>query len=110
MYTKRLQASVTHDILVQLNNLGWNIDEKDPKCNVLQQRVKLTKQKELLGGKIPDFVLYKEGSNEPMIIIEAKKPNESIQSAMTQALERYAKPLNTPLIFAYNGSYIETQY
>lgn len=71
--------------------------------------MKLTKQKELLNGKIPDFVLYKEGSNEP-IIIEAKKPNESIQLAMNQALNLYAKPLNTPLIFAYNGSYIETQY
>jgi type I restriction enzyme M protein len=110
MYTKRLEASVTHDILVQLNNLGWNVDEKDQKCNVFQQRVKLTKQKELLGGKIPDFVLYKEGSNEPMIIIEAKKPNESIQLAMEQAHNLYAKPLNCPLIFAYNGSYIETQY
>jgi type I restriction enzyme M protein len=110
MYTKRLEASVTHDILVQLNNLGWNVDEKDPKCNVFQQRVKLTKQRELLGGKIPDFVLYKEGSNEPMIIIEAKKPNESIQLAMEQAHNLYAKPLNCPLIFAYNGSYIETQY
>ncbi len=110
MYTKRLEASVTHDILVQLDNLGWIVDEKDPKCNVFQQRVKLTKQKELLRGKIPDFVLYKEGSNEPIIIIEAKKPNETIQSAMHQALNLYAKPLNTPLIFAYNGSYIETQY
>ena len=78
--------SSTYDILAQLNNLGWNVDEKDPKCNVFQQRVKLTKQKELLDGKIPDFVLYKEGSNETMIIIEAKKPNKSIQSAMTQAL------------------------
>ncbi|OZG31688.1 N-6 DNA methylase [Rickettsia endosymbiont of Culicoides newsteadi] len=110
MYTKRLEASVTHDILVQLANLGWIVDEKDPRCNVYQQRVKLTKQKELLNGKIPDFVLYKEGSNEPIIIIEAKKPNESIQLAMHQALNLYAKPLNTPLIFAYNGSYIETQY
>ncbi len=110
MYTKRLEASVTHDILVQLDNLGWIVDEKDPRCNVYQQRVKLTKQKELLSGKIPDFVLYKEGSNEPIIIIEAKKPNETIQLAMHQALNLYAKPLNTPLIFAYNGSYIETQY
>lgn len=110
MYTKRLEASVTHDILVQLDNLGWIVDEKDPKCNVFQQRVKLTKQKELLNGKMPDFVLYKEGSNEPIIIIEAKKPNESIQLAINQALNLYAKPLNTPLIFAYNGSYIETQY
>ncbi|MDR0329515.1 MAG: N-6 DNA methylase [Rickettsia sp.] len=110
MYTKRLEASVMHDILVQLDHLGWIVDEKDQKCNVFQQRVKLTKQKELLNGKIPDFVLYKEGSNEPIIIIEAKKPNESIQLAMNQALNLYAKPLNTPLIFAYNGSYIETQY
>ncbi len=110
MYTKRLEASVTYDILVQLANLGWIVDEKDPRCNVYQQRVKFTKQKELLNGKIPDFVLYKEGSNEPIIIIEAKKPNESIQLAMHQALNLYAKPLNTPLIFAYNGSYIETQY
>lgn len=110
MYTKRLEASVTHDILVQLNNLGWNVDEKDPKCNVFQQRVKLTKQKELLSGKIPDFVLYKEGSNEPIIIIEVKKPNKSIQSALEQAYNLYAKPLNCPLIFAYNGSYVETQY
>ncbi|WP_341757796.1 hypothetical protein [Candidatus Tisiphia endosymbiont of Ditula angustiorana] len=64
MYTKRLEASVMHDILVQLDNLGWIVDEKDPKCNVFQQRVKLTKQKELLNGKIPDFVLYKEVTNQ----------------------------------------------
>ncbi len=110
MYTKRLEASVTHDILVQLNNLGWTVDEKDPKCNVFQQRVKLKKQQELLRGKKPDFVLYQENSNIPIAIIEAKKPNESIQSALNQASELYAKPLNTPLIFAYNGSYIETQF
>ena len=29
------RLDMTHDILVQLNNLGWNVDEKDPKCNVL---------------------------------------------------------------------------
>ncbi len=28
------RLDITHDILVQLNNLGWNVDEKDPKCNV----------------------------------------------------------------------------
>ena len=110
MYTKRLEASVTHDILVQLNNLGWIVDEKDLKCNVFQQRVKLKTQQDLLGGKKPDFVLYQENSNVPIAIIEAKKPNESIQFAMNQALELYAKPLSTPLIFAYNGSYIETQF
>ena len=82
MYTKRLEASVTHDILVQLNNLGWIVDEKDLKCNVFQQRVKLKTQQELLGGKKPDFVLYQENSNVPIAIIEAKKPNESIQFAM----------------------------
>lgn len=65
MYTKRLEASVMHDILVQLDNLGWIVDEKDPKCNVFQQRVKLTKQKELLNGK--NLTLYytrKEVTNQ----------------------------------------------
>lgn len=110
MYTKRLEASVVRDVLVQLDNLGWVTDEKDSNCNVFQQRVKLSRQQELLNGKRPDFCLYKEGSNDPFIIIEVKRPNQSIHEAMDQALNFYAKPLNCPLIFAYNGSYIETQF
>jgi hypothetical protein len=45
-----------------------------------------------------------------MIIIEAKKPNKVYNRRWHKPWNGYAKPLNTPLIFAYNGGYIETQY
>ena len=110
MYTERLEYSVVSDILLQLDNLGWNVDERNPECNVFQGRAKLEKQKETLQGKRPDFILYKENSNQPIAVIEAKKPNQSVRKALQQARELYATPLNIPLIFAYNGSYIETEY
>ena len=50
MYTKRLEASVTHSILTQLGNLGWVVDETNPECNVFQQRAKTEEQRKLLKG------------------------------------------------------------
>jgi hypothetical protein len=40
MYTKRLEASVAYSILIQLENLGWIVDETKAECNVFQQRPK----------------------------------------------------------------------
>lgn len=116
MNTDRLEASVTHSICTQLENLGWHIDEKNPNNNVTQQRVRTVIEQEKIreanGGKLkyPDFVLYEEGSNRAIAIIEAKKPGKSLESAIIQARELYAKPLNAPLIFAYNGTYVETEH
>jgi type I restriction enzyme M protein len=62
----------------QLRNLGWNNDPKSKDRNVYQQRVKTESQKEKLQGKRPDYVLYKSGSNEPIAVIEAKKPGQNI--------------------------------
>ena len=56
MYTRRLEASVTHSILTQLDNLGWVVDETKPECNVFQQRAKTEEQKKQLRGKAPDFL------------------------------------------------------
>jgi hypothetical protein len=66
MYTKRLEASVTHSILTQLDNLGWVIDETSPECNVFQQRAKTKEQQKLLKGKAPHFVLYQSGTDCPI--------------------------------------------
>jgi len=110
MYTKRLEASVTFSILTQLENLGWVIDEKDSLNNVTQQRTKTDKEKKNLKGKIPDFVLYEFNTNTPIGIIEAKRPNKTLDKVLDEAEEKYAKPLNAPLIFAYNDTYIETRY
>src|SRR5438309_2111678 len=110
MDTKKLEASVTYSILTQLSNLGWVVDESNPQNNVTQQRAKTQEQKTKLKGKAPDFVLYQQGTSIPIGIIEAKKPNQSLDAAIKQAEERYAKPLNAPLVFAYNGTFVETRH
>ena len=110
MYTQRLEASVTHSIITQLENLGWIVDETNPKCNVTQQRAKTDEQKKKLKGKLPDFVLYQYNTDRPIGVIEAKRPAKTLQQAMSDAENKYAKPLGTPLILTYNDTYIETRY
>jgi len=116
MVTKRLEASVVHSICTQLENLGWVVNESDALNNVTQQRVRTESQQRQLSaansGRLtyPDFVLYEQGSNRPVCIIEAKRPGESLDAALTQAEERYARPLNAPLIFAYNDTFVSTRY
>lgn len=106
----RLEASVTTAICTQLQNLGWQIDERKPDCTVFQQRAKTPDQQKALKGNKPDFVLYQEGTSTPIGVIEAKKPNDSLDKALNQAEEKYAKPLNAPLIFAYNDTYVATRF
>lgn len=116
MYTKKLEAAVTHSICTQLDNLGWVVDESSPENNVTQQRAKTEAQKQLLkeanGGvlKFPDFVLYEKGTTKPVGIIEAKRPGESLEKALCQATKRYAKPLNAPLVFAYNDTFVDARH
>ena len=110
MYTKRLEASVTHAILTQLENLKWVVDETNPECNVFQQRAKTEEQKKLLKGKAPDFVLYQSGTNHPIAVIEAKRPDETLTKVLDDVEEKYAIPLEAPLIFAYNDTFISTRY
>lgn len=116
LYTKRLEASVTTSICTQLNNLGWIVDERDPKNNVTQQRAKTDAQKQCLkeanGGvlKHPDFVLYEQGTSNPIAVIEAKRPGESLSAAIEQAQTRYARPLGAPLVFAYNDTFVDTRH
>ncbi len=114
MYTKKLEAAVTHSICTQLTNLGWVVDESSPDNNVTQQRAKTEYQKELLKKagtpKFPDFVLYEKGTTKPIGIIEAKRPGESLEKASHQATRRYAKPLNAPLVFAYNDTFVDARH
>ena len=60
--------------------------------------------------KFPDFVLYEQGSSNPIAVIEAKRPGESLAKALDQANQLYAKPLNAPLVFAYNDTFVATNY
>jgi len=93
-----------------LENLGWDIDEESPDCNVTTENPKLIEQKKKLNGKEGDYFLYKSGTNEIIAIIETKRPNGSIKQALQQGIDRYAKPLNVPVVFATDGSIIRTYH
>ena len=116
LYTHRLEASVIHSICTQLVNLGWIVDESSPDNNVTQQRAKTEAQRARLRDarsgtlKFPDFVLYESGTTSPLAVIEAKRPGQSLDNALTQAIDLYAIPLNAPLVFAYNDTYVESRH
>ena len=111
----RTEQAVIHSICTQLENLGWVVNETDARNNVTQHRVKTLEQRRHLADanegrpRFPDFVLYQEKSNNPIGIIEAKRPGESLDSALIQAEDRYAAPLKAPLIFAYDDTFVVTR-
>jgi len=95
-----------------LINNGWVIDNASDK-NVYFQKAKPEHQHKLesfsnkKGYKKPDYILYK--GNKPIGIIEAKRGGKALNEALKQATE-YAEMLEAPLIFASNGSYVETNH
>lgn len=95
-YTKKL----IEDKLLKLN---YNMDELDNKCNVYRERAKMQYQDDLLKGKNPDFIIYKTKTDIPLAVIEAKRLGMTLEQAIEQAIEYYAKPLNIPVIFVFNG-------
>ncbi len=105
-----LESHTRTQINLRLQNLGWVLNEHDPNCNVFQEQAKTQKQNEVFGGKKPDYVLYETGTDVPIGIIEAKKPGQDLDKALLQAKERYAKPLNVPLAFAFNDTFVIAEH
>jgi type I site-specific restriction endonuclease len=91
-----LEAHTRSQIHVRLQNLGWIFDEKDPSCNVFQEHAKTDAQDKKFGGGKPDYVLYESGTDNPIAVIEAKKPGLNLDGAMIQG-EKYARAINAPL-------------
>lgn len=58
-------------------------------------------------GKRPDYTLYPTQSNDPIAVIEAKKPGRNIHQALAQG-GRYAQRLDAPLVFATDGVFTKT--
>ena len=106
--TSPKESSVRKTIDVVLTNLGWTIDEQSPSCNVFTERAKTREQECLLGGKKPDYLLYHSNSDIPIGVIEAKPPGYSLHAAIEQAVERYAAPLAISIVFATDGTFVET--
>lgn len=110
MLRSPLEAHTRNQINLRLKNLGWNLDEKDPKCNVTQEQAKTDELNALFQGKNPDYVLYNLEGNEPIGVIEAKRPGEDLNEAMKQAIDLYGKPLRVPLAFAFNDTFVTAKH
>lgn len=88
----------------KLEKLGYCVDELNPDCNIYRERAKMEYQDQLLDGKNPDFLIYEKNTDNILAVIEAKRSSIAIDVAKEQAIEFYAKPLNIPIIFLFNGN------
>ncbi|UCM86248.1 MAG: N-6 DNA methylase [Rickettsia endosymbiont of Culicoides impunctatus] len=101
-----LEAHTRNKINTRLQNLGWILDQNNPLCNVFQEQAKTEMQNTRLMGNKPDYILYESGTDIPIAVIEAKKPGEYLDKGMNQAIEKYAKPLQIPLVFVFNETFV----
>lgn len=104
-----LEAHTRTQINTRLQNLGWVLDQRSPNCNVFQEQPKTERQKILLAGSRPDYVLYDAGTDNPLAVIEAKRPGEDLDKALEQAVD-YARPIQAPLVFAFNDTFVTAQH
>jgi type I restriction enzyme M protein len=109
MLTSPLEFDVRHQVNKQLENLGWILDRQNPKQNVFFEQPRTEKERKKLKGKRPDYVLYKQGTSVPLIIIETKKPGVDILQALNQGIG-YAEKLDTPIVYATDGVYCKTHH
>ena len=93
----------------QLENLQWVLDPKDPDRNVYLQKPKTQKQKQQLEGKRPDYILYEKNTDNPLVIIEAKRSGSNMRHALDQGVY-YAKKLGAPIVYATDGIFSKTLY
>ncbi len=91
----------------ELANLGWDNNPRSSSRNVYLQRVKTPNQRKRLGRQRPDYTLYLSNSDEPLAVIEAKKPGQNIHEALNQGLQ-YAQSIGAPLVFATDGIFTKT--
>jgi len=105
--TKSLESATRKKIDNWLKELEWETDEYSSECNVFTERTKTEEQNKKLMGKFPDYVLYKKGTDIPIAIIEAKRKGQSIQKALEQGINLYAKPLGIDIVFAFDGTFVK---
>lgn len=100
-----LETDVRIQVDERLKNLGWVLSGS--KKNVFLEQPKTESEKKQLKGKRPDYVLYENGKDTPLIIIETKKPGSNINSALEQG-RNYAEVLKAPIVFATDGVFYKS--
>lgn len=81
-----------------LENTGWTVLKEGSKVPV---KGHFALCEEEINGKFADYVLYIDGIR--WAIVEAKKEgDETLEHALVQAIDRYAKPLDVKYVYAAN--------
>ena len=52
--------------------------------------------------------MYAPGTDRPIAILEAKRPGKTLAQAITEAIEKYARPLSIDIVFASDGNLCES--
>lgn len=107
MNTMPLEADTRNLIDTALTNLGWKLNGNDK--NVFFEQPKTETERKSLRGKRPDYVLYSNESDRPLIVIEAKKKGTRLDAAMEQGIS-YARAINAPLVFATDGVFCKAYH
>jgi type I restriction enzyme M protein len=88
-----------------LKNKGYILSGKNK--NVFCEKPRSEEENKKLKGKRPDYVIYSKNTDTPLMIIEAKKPGERIDTALTQGVS-YALALGAPIVFATDGVFCKS--
>ena len=102
MANEPIERDVETLIDLQLRKLGWEDDPKSINRNVWKQQPRTNQEKTKLCGLKPDYILYNSKNEQPLIVIEAKRPNRDVYTALIQGKE-YAQKINAPIVIATNG-------
>ncbi len=106
MQNESIERDVETLIDLQLKKLGWEDNPKSKNRNIWKQQPKTTNEKKDLLGLKPDYILYQSDTNKPIIVIEAKRANKNLYSALIQGTN-YAKKIKAPIVIATNGIIIK---
>jgi type I restriction enzyme M protein len=110
MNTLALEADTRILIDKSLENLGWTLSGR--KKNVFFEQPKTERERKLLGGERPDYVLYSKderGDDKAIMVIEAKRRGARVDAALEQGI-RYAKQLDAPIVFATDGLFCKSYH
>ena len=99
-----VEAEVRQQIDRRLSAQGWILDPDNPNRDVFVER-SVTRRlssthKKNLKELSPDYVFFSDGV--PSAVLEAKKPNVTIDKAFAQAAD-YSKRIGVDYLFACNG-------
>jgi len=99
-----VQAQLKPEVLARtfidknLEATGWKVLHQNSK---VPQKGYYALSEEEINGRFADYVLYIDGKR--WAVVEAKKEgDESVEYALIQAIERYAKPFGVKYVYAAN--------